>query len=374
MTHSPDIDDFLASKPFSPNYRKNLLSTLSAAEGESKKALVAWVGSDALAIKGWLETAKSEKRGHEHEPRFTGRSAPVKWGQICSFFSWAAETGRVKVNERTGEALAVAGTEMAPRDDPKKPTLTLVGYAALEGYLLGLTKEKPPRRSATYWRQSEIGRREWERRIAKATFVWRAETLQWRHGLRGGEVVPTDRTHPKQLCDCQGDSAEGCPLRPEPHDFRILQNGLVWIRVKGEPKRIRFKQAVFSEEELGWLPEMIANPATRLSEYDAALKAAQVHLGLKLVDRQGNQVPIANAPLTSHTLRRTLSREMTKLKVPEQTQNKKMGWTVRSMQSRRYGEPSPQEVDDSLKEILDVSRIRRKLAKESTVADAKEEA
>ena len=360
--HSPDVDDFLASKPFSPNYRKNLLSTLAAAEAWSKKPLAAWTGSDALGFKVELEG------------RLRNRSAPVKWGQLCSFFSWAAETGRVKVNERTGEALAVAGIEMLPREDPKMPTLTIGGYKALDAYLHELSKEKPPKVLSRYWRASEVRQKEWERKTSRATFVWRASVLQWRHGLRGGEVVPTDRTHPKRLCDCKENSSEPCPLRPDPHDFRVLQGGLVWIRIKGEPKRIRFKQEAFTEEELAWLPEMVGHPAMRLSEYDDALKDAQVRLGLKLVDRQGNEVPIADNSLTSHTLRRTLSREMNKAGKTEQTQNKKMGWTVRSMQSRRYGEPSPQEVDDSLKDILDVGRVRKKSVKEAADADDKEEA
>lgn len=341
---SPEIEAFLTSKPFSENYRLNVRSTLEAAERQAGKPLVEWSNADGLAFKQHLEgTLKN-------------RSPVVKWQQVASFFRWAGETGRTAVHERTGKPLATAGIEMTRVEDPKMPTLRMEDFARLDDYL---AKREYLTRKEQHTRREKLISVVRER-VEDHDFLRRTMLLQWRKGLRGGELLPTIMTQPKTLCDCPGTE---CPRRPGPHDFKLLPDGLVSIRVKGEPKRVRFALERFDDEELVWLREIIGKPRWVLRTYDDKLKALQAALQIRLVDRSGNPVPIEEAPLASHTIRRTVAREMSKAKIPEAIQNKRMHWTTKSLQSRRYGELSPEEVDEAVKDVLDVERVKRQMRK-----------
>jgi hypothetical protein len=313
------------------------------------------------------------------------------------------DTGKCPAN-REGKALALAGTEMSKAEDRTMPTLRESDYLRLLDHLeveAAKARKDAKGHERRGWR---VRQREAERQAGDLEFVRRVVLLQYSHGFRGGELLPTERSKPKTLCDCQS-LGDDCPRRPVPHDFRILpetspdgsgRSGtgesvavpdentdaptgntqktppetrrtpsvLVSFLVKGEPKRLRFKTAALTPEEVEWV-KGLAGPGCLmiLRSYDDRLKALQAKLGLKLVDRHDREQPISEAPLTSHTIRRTLGRAMTKRRTPEYVANPLMGWSKRSQQLRRYGELSPVEVGDSVREITDLGALRKRLGR-----------
>jgi hypothetical protein len=356
----PDVTAFLASRPFSAVYKANVQSTVRMAESViSGKRLRDWTNDDGLAFKQKLE-----------ERMKGARSALVKWGQMASIFKWLCLTGRAP---RTPEGLpvATAGIELAYRVDPKMPTLALPDFLRLIDNLEATARVNVS--NAVRARHQEILAALWKDRAEEAEFVRRVVLLQWEKGLRGGEILPTARSRPKTICDCTENPGEPCPRTQKPHDFRIIPQAdgrsLVWIRIKGEPKRLRFKDATLSAEETVWLREIVAHPRLILRSYVDRLKGLQEDLGLRLVDRTGAPMPTATAPLTSHTIRRSVARELNKLGISEGSANKKFGWSTKSQQFRRYGEPSPSEVDEAGKDVLDLARVRRRLRKPSDSAE-----
>ena len=374
----PDVRAYLASKPFSTNYARAVRGTLGEAfRSGGGKPLRSWTNEDALKLKG------------EMEGRLHFRSLSVKWGILASYFAWLSTTGKAPANAK-GRALALAGIELPRAEDRKMATLK-------DADLVRLVDHLAERAAALAKSARGYERRRWmvkaRRDLAESRrleFVHRVVLLQFRHGLRGGELLPTERSRPKTLCDCPVSAGDECPERPTPHDFRVLStperpqgagvpdgdaggngegetenapvNGraTVSFRIKGEPKAIRFKAVVLTSEELGWV-KGLAGPGCPmiLRSYNEALKGVQAALGLKLVNRSDVELPIGEAPLTSHTLRRTLGRRLTKARVPEYVANPLMGWSKRSQQLRRYGELSPMEVADATRGVTDLGAMRR---------------
>lgn len=326
MTAILDVDEsnlveaWLAAGGYSENYKRNARSALGLARDKIGRPFPSWTNDDGLAYKKWVEET------------LHGRSPRIRVQQVRAFFDWAADTGRVPVTPK-GEPIAMAGVKPINAEDPKKPTLRIEDYALLVDTL----ERRAHSPHSTRREKADCSMLLWSVRLVK----------KW--DLRGGELLAESAETPKKVCDCKAD--EWCPLpAPKTHDVNFVAGGRAWLRIKGSPRKQRFKEVRGTPEEMSALQEIMARPRWGLEQFDSKLKELQKELGIKLVTRAGTE---SDEPLTSHTFRRTVHRELTKAKVPESIQNKMAGWSERSQQSRRYGEPSDFEAQEVTKDILD---------------------